>query len=43
MDTELILVAFLSSFLVAVTTYSIFSAFGPNAKSLTDPFEDHED
>ena len=28
---------------IGVTGYSVYSAFGPNAKALTDPFEEHED
>jgi PsbN protein len=30
-------------FLVAITGLSIYTAFGPPAKELSDPFEDHED
>jgi len=29
--------------LVALTGYSIYTAFGPPAKKLTDPFDEHED
>ncbi len=29
--------------LVALTGYSIYTAFGPPSKALEDPFEDHED
>jgi PsbN protein len=29
--------------LVGLTGYAIYTAFGPPAKSLDDPFEDHED
>jgi PsbN protein len=29
--------------LVAITGYAIYTAFGPPAKELGDPFEDHED
>ena len=42
METATILIIFVST-LVGVTGYSVYSAFGPNAKSLTDPFEEHED
>ncbi|NCJ06063.1 photosystem II reaction center protein PsbN [Synechococcales cyanobacterium C] len=28
---------------VAITGVSIYTAFGPPAKDLDDPFEDHED
>jgi PsbN protein len=43
MEISLILVIFLSSLLLAVTIYSLYSAFGPGAKFLIDPFEEHED
>jgi PsbN protein len=43
METATILVIFVSTLLVGVTGYSVYSAFGPNAKVLTDPFEEHED
>jgi hypothetical protein len=26
-----------------VTVYSVYVAFGPNSKTLRDPFEEHED
>jgi PsbN protein len=42
METATILIIFVSTLLVGVTGYSVYSAFGPNAKSLTDPFEEHE-
>lgn len=29
--------------LVAITGFSIYTAFGPPSKELADPFEDHED
>jgi hypothetical protein len=29
--------------LVGVTSYCVYAAFGPSAKSLRDPFEEHED
>jgi PsbN protein len=28
---------------VALTGYAVYTAFGPPAKALDDPFEDHED
>ena len=43
METATIIIVFVSSSLLGVTGYSIYSAFGPGAKSLTDPFEEHED
>ena len=30
-------------FLVAITAFSIYTAFGPPAKELADPFDDHDD
>jgi len=29
--------------LLAIVGYSIYTAFGPPAEQLSDPFEDHED
>nr|YP_009674960.1 photosystem II protein N [Rhizochromulina marina]QDH81811.1 photosystem II protein N [Rhizochromulina marina] len=43
METATILIIFVSSLLLGITGYSIYSAFGPGSKSLTDPFEEHED
>jgi len=43
METATIIIVFVSSLLLGVTGYSIYSAFGPGAKALTDPFEEHED
>jgi len=43
METATILVIFVSSLLLGITTYSVYTAFGPAAKNLRDPFEEHED
>lgn len=43
METATILIVFVSSLLLGITGYSVYSAFGPGAKNLTDPFEEHED
>ena len=43
METATILVIFVSSLLLGITTYSIYTAFGPTSKNLCDPFEEHED
>jgi len=43
METATILVIFVSSLLLGITTYSIYTAFGPTSKNLRDPFEEHED
>lgn len=31
------------AFLIFVTAISIYTAFGPPSKELSDPFDDHED
>ena len=33
----------IGAFLVGITALSIYTSFGPPAKELDDPFEDHED
>ncbi|CAM9089873.1 unnamed protein product [Discosporangium mesarthrocarpum] len=43
METATILVIFVSSLLIGITAYSIYTAFGPGSKFLRDPFEEHED
>jgi len=43
METATILVIFFASLLIGITAYSIYTAFGPAAKKLRDPFEEHED
>ena len=43
METATILVIFVSSLLLGITTYSVYIAFGPASKNLRDPFEEHED
>nr|YP_009512128.1 photosystem II N protein [Euglena hiemalis]AXI98058.1 photosystem II N protein [Euglena hiemalis] len=34
---------FLLSTMISITGYSIYIGFGPTAKNLRDPFEEHED
>lgn len=34
---------FIGCTLISMTIYSIYLGFGPNAKNLRDPFEEHED
>jgi PsbN protein len=34
---------FISCALISMTFYSVYMGFGPNAKDLRDPFEEHED
>lgn len=43
METATIIVIFVSSLLLGITTYSVYTAFGPASKKLRDPFEEHED
>ena len=43
METAKVLIIFVSSLLLGVTGYSIYTSFGPNARALADPFEEHED
>ena len=43
METATIIVIFVSSLLLGITTYSVYTAFGPTSKNLRDPFEEHED
>ncbi|MFN3926055.1 MAG: photosystem II reaction center protein PsbN [Pseudanabaenaceae cyanobacterium] len=33
----------IGAFVICLTLVSIYTAFGPPAKQLSDPFEDHED
>ena len=42
METATILSIFISTLLLGITGYSIYTAFGPTAKDLRDPFEEHE-
>nr|YP_010386033.1 photosystem II protein N [Pterothamnion plumula]UPO65103.1 photosystem II protein N [Pterothamnion plumula] len=43
METATVLSIFISSLLFGITVYSIYTAFGPIAKQLRDPFEEHEE
>ena len=43
METATIIVIFVSTLLLGITVYSIYTAFGPTSKNLRDPFEEHED
>ena len=33
----------LSIFILGITGYSVYTAFGPVSKELRDPFEEHEE
>ncbi len=43
MDPATVLIISVGAVLLAVTAISVYTAFGPPAKQLSDPFEDHED
>ena len=43
MEPAIFLGVCLGTVLVAITGYSIYTAFGPPSADLGDPFEDHED
>ena len=43
MESATIIIIFVSSLLLGITTYSIYTAFGPASTNLRDPFEEHED
>jgi PsbN protein len=43
MDPATVLIISVGAVLLAVTGISVYTAFGPPAKQLSDPFEDHED
>lgn len=43
MEIATILSIFISSLLVGITVYSLYTAFGPIAQDLRDPFEEHEE
>ena len=43
MEPATVLIISIGAILVAVTGFSIYTAFGPPSIDLSDPFEDHED
>ncbi len=43
MEPAIVLSISIGVILVAITGYSIYTAFGPPSLELDDPFEDHED
>ncbi|NER38693.1 MAG: photosystem II reaction center protein PsbN [Oscillatoria sp. SIO1A7] len=43
METGMIISVSIGGLLVAITALTIYTAFGPPAKELADPFDDHED
>lgn len=43
MEPATVLSISLGAVLIAITGFSIYTAFGPPSTELNDPFEDHED
>lgn len=43
MEPATVLSIGLAAVVIAVTGFSIYTAFGPPSAELSDPFEDHED
>lgn len=43
MEPAIVFIIGIGVILVAVTGFSIYTAFGPPSIDLSDPFEDHED
>ncbi|HEY9673931.1 MAG TPA: photosystem II reaction center protein PsbN [Waterburya sp.] len=43
MEPAIVLSISIAAFLIGITGYSIYIAFGPPSAQLSDPFEDHED
>ncbi|MBE7385302.1 MAG: photosystem II reaction center protein PsbN [Leptolyngbya sp. SIO1E4] len=43
MQPATVLIISVAIVVIAFTAYAVYTAFGPPAKQLTDPFEEHED
>jgi PsbN protein len=43
METATILGVFVTTLLISLTGYSIYTSFGSPAEDLRDPFDEHED
>lgn len=43
MEPAIVLSITIAAAFVAITGFSIYTAFGPPSRELADPFEDHED
>jgi PsbN protein len=43
MEPATVLSISIAAFVIAITGFSIYTAFGPPSSQLDDPFEDHED
>ena len=42
-ESATFLTVFILGLIVGVTIYSVYTAFGPSAYKLRDPFEEHKD
>ena len=42
-ESAVVLGIFVIGLFIGIVFYTLVSAFGPNAKNLRDPFEEHED
>ena len=43
MEPATVLIISVGAIIVAFTAFAVYTAFGPPAKQLTDPFDEHED
>lgn len=43
MEPATVLSISIGAIVIAITGFSIYTAFGPPSSELSDPFEDHED
>jgi PsbN protein len=43
MEPAIVLSITIAAICVAITSFSIYTAFGPPSKGLADPFEEHEE
>nr|NP_849037.1 photosystem II protein N [Cyanidioschyzon merolae strain 10D]Q85FZ3.1 RecName: Full=Protein PsbN [Cyanidioschyzon merolae strain 10D]QFV16992.1 photosystem II protein N [Cyanidioschyzon merolae]QFV17169.1 photosystem II protein N [Cyanidioschyzon merolae]BAC76199.1 photosystem II protein N [Cyanidioschyzon merolae strain 10D] len=43
MQNATLISVFVASLVIGITAYAIFVSFGPSARNLRDPFEEHED
>ena len=43
LDSATVLIVSVAAIVFVFTVFAFYTAFGPPAKELSDPFEDHED
>ncbi|MEM8504143.1 MAG: photosystem II reaction center protein PsbN [Cyanobacteria bacterium P01_D01_bin.1] len=43
LDSATVLIVSVATIVFGFTAFAVYTAFGPPAKELGDPFEDHED